>query len=229
MLTVMQPELFTTLPDHLAERSRIERDGDDSSGEYVLYWMRTAVRSDENSALDVAILIAEKLKLSLLVYHAISQHYKYASDRHHTFMLQGARDVQAQFVEADISYAFHLATGDDSHPHLVTLGEQAAVVVTEEMPVDPPRQFLESLKSKTATPILCVDTACVVPMQLLKKSYTRAFQFRSATKRFYEERLTRNWPMINTQPRAFDLATLPFTSLDLQTAKFIGASFTVRN
>ena len=55
-------------------------------------------------------------------------------------------------------------------------------------------------------------------MQLLKKSYTRAFQFRSATKRLYEERLTRAWPEIDTRLRAFDLNTLPFDPLDLQTA-----------
>ena len=142
----MQSDIFTTLPDHLAERTRVERDGDESSGSFVLYWMRTAVRRDENPALDVAILVAEKLQLPLLVYHAISQHYQYASDRHHTFMLQGARDVQAQFAESGISYAFHLATGDDSPSHLVTLSEQTAVVITEEMPVDPPRRFLDALK-----------------------------------------------------------------------------------
>ena len=217
-LTAMQPELFTILPSHLAERTRAERDGDESSGEFVLYWMRTAVRSDENPALDVAILIADKLQLPLLVYHAISQHYEYASDRHHMFMLQGARDVQAQFAKSDISYAFHLSTGNDSQPHLVTLSQQAAVVVTEEMPVDPPRRFLEALKSQTATPIICVDTACVVPMQMLKKSYTRAFQFRSATERLYEERLTRAWPAIDVRAKAFELASLPFTPLNLQTA-----------
>ncbi|MDB4767072.1 deoxyribodipyrimidine photo-lyase, partial [bacterium] len=164
----MQLDFFTTLSDHLADRTRVDRDGEKTSGEFVLYWMRTAVRSKENPALDVATLIANELQIPLLVYHAISQHYEYASDRHHTFMLQGARDVQAQLAQSGISYAFHLATKDDSQPHLLSLGEQAAVVVTEEMPVDPPRRFLDSLKSRTTTPVLCVDTACVVPMQLLK-------------------------------------------------------------
>ena len=97
----------------------------------MLYWMRTAVRSDENPALDVAISFAHQLKLPLLVYHAISQHYEYASDRHHTFMLEGARDVQIELQERNISYAFHLATPDDQQPHLIKLGQDAAVVVTD--------------------------------------------------------------------------------------------------
>ncbi len=214
----MPVDAFTDLPDHLRERTRVDRDSDSNSGEFVLYWMRTAVRSSENPALDVAILTAEKRQLPLLVYQAISQHYEYASDRHHMFMLQGARDVQAQFADAGISYAFHLATGEDSSPHLVTLADRAAVVVTEEMPVDPPQRFLNALKNRSATAVLCVDTACVVPMQLVQKPYTRAFKFRSATKRLYDERLTRLWPKVSAEVKNFDPAKLPFAALDLQAA-----------
>ena len=212
----MQIDPAAFLPEHLAERLRIEHDAKATDGKFVLYWMRTAVRADENPALDVAALVADKLQVPLLVYHAISQHYEYASDRHHTFMLQGARDVQAQFRNAGVSYAFHLSTEHDSSPHLVTLGQQAAVVVTEDMPVDPPQRFLRALKERTSKPILCVDTACVVPMQLVGKGHTRAFKFRSATKRLYEERLTRSWPTIDVMPKPFDLTKLPFAPLDLQ-------------
>ena len=184
----------------------------------MLYWMRTAVRSDENPALDVAISFAHQLKLPLLVYHAISQHYEYASDRHHTFMLEGARDVQTELQERNISYAFHLATPDDQQPHLIKLGQDAAVVVTEEMPVDPPRRFLAALARAIETPIFCVDTACIVPMLLLKKPFTRAFEFRNATKQLFEERLTRPWPNVALETRPFDVSALEFDALDLQSS-----------
>ncbi len=214
--------MLESLPEHLLERTRIH-DGkvvedNASSRKLVLYWMRTAVRSDENPALDVARWIAHRQGIPLLVYHAISEHYEYASDRHHTFMLQGARDVQRQFAELGISYAFYLATSDDRRPHLVTLANVASVVVTEDMPVDPPRRFLNALKRKTGTPIISVDTACVAPMLLVKKAYTRAFKFRSATKKVYAERLTRAWPAPAIETKPFDLSKLPFESLDLKTA-----------
>ncbi len=162
--------MISNLPVYLNERTRSlgQRSLD---GGFVLYWMRTAVRIDENPALDVARLIAHEHNLPLLVYQGLSEHYEYASDRHHTFMLQGARDVQNRFQEIDISYVFHLATSDDRRPHLITLAESAAMVVTEEIPVDPPRRFLKSLDKKTTTPIVCVDTACVVPVQLIRKPY----------------------------------------------------------
>ncbi|MFT7632261.1 MAG: photolyase PhrII [Mariniblastus sp.] len=207
--------MISTLPIHLVERTRVHG-GSASEGEFVLYWMRTAVRTDENPALDVAKYLANERGVSLLIYHAISEHYEYASDRHHLFMLQGARDVQQQFAEQELSYAFHLATRDDRRPHLVTLADMALAVVTEDMPVDPPRRFLAALKSKTRTPIFSVDTACVAPMLLVKRAYSRAFQFRSATENIYAERLTRPWPRLAIETKPFDMSILPFEPLDLQ-------------
>ena len=208
---------LTDLPKHLLERARIHQEGTNNQASYILYWMRTAVRADENPALDTAIHFAQATDLPLLLYHAISQHYEFASDRHHTFMLQGARDVQSQLQGLNISYAFHLATPDDSKPYLRDLGNRAAVVVTEDMPVDPPRRFLKSLAEQVTTAIVCVDTACVVPMQLINKPYTRAFQFRSATQKLYDQRLTRQWPSTGFVPKKFDLNLLPFVPFDLQT------------
>ena len=208
--------MLESLPEYLLERTRSHREGlaaeANSDNRFVLYWMRTAVRCEENPALDVARLIADRKGLPLLVYHAISEHYEYASDRHHTFMLQGARAVQRQCAELGLSYAFHLATRDDRQPHLVTLANMASVIVTEDIPVDPPRRFLKALQAKTTTPIICVDTACVAPMQLVKKPFTRAFKFRSATNKIYAERLTRAWPelqvcLLYTSPSPRDLST----------------------
>jgi hypothetical protein len=209
------------LPEHLRERSRFYSEQtrvETKSGGFVLYWMRNAVRMDENPALDVAKWIAAESHVPLLVYQAISEHYQFASDRHHTFMLQGARDVQRQLLNDNVSYAFHLANRDDRRPHLITLANMATVVVTEEMPVDPPRRFLDALKKKTETPIVCVDTACVAPMQLIDKAYTRAFEFRSATKQLYSERLTLDWPELALGTVPFDLNLLPFRPVDLQSA-----------
>ena len=54
--------MLESLPEHLLERTRshgekLEAEAN-SDNPFVLYWMRTAVRTDENPALDVARLIA---------------------------------------------------------------------------------------------------------------------------------------------------------------------------
>jgi photolyase PhrII len=211
--------MLSSLPDHLHERTRCcSQNEDRATGEFVLYWMATAVRADENPAFDVARHAAQQLKLPLLVYQGLSEHYQFASDRHHTFMLHGARDVQQQLQSCGISYAFHLATWQDRAPHLVNLAQQAALVVTEDMPVGPPQHFRQRLANRTQTPIWLVDTACVVPMQLVGQAHTRAFKFRKATAKLYRERTQCDWPQCDFPVQAFDLAKLPFRPIDLQQA-----------
>ncbi|MFN5707408.1 MAG: deoxyribodipyrimidine photo-lyase, partial [Planctomycetota bacterium] len=117
-------KMLERLPKHLQERTRLPSRKSGSAqptGAFVLYWMRTALRVAENPALDVARLWADQLSLPLLVYHGLDERYEFASDRHHRFILEGARDVQAELEAAGISYAFHLARPGKREPHLVQL------------------------------------------------------------------------------------------------------------
>jgi photolyase PhrII len=174
------------------------------------------MRIHENPALDVARFFAMELKLPLLVYQGLSERYDYASDRHHTFILEGARDVQLEAEAAGLCYAFHLERSQNRQPHLISLAKQAAVVITEDMPVNPPSKFLSSLLRMCDTPVVLVDTACVAPMNLVGQAYTRAFQFREATSSLYAHRLTRAWPDFEGNVDQFDKSQLPFPSMDLQ-------------
>ncbi|MCX7415184.1 MAG: hypothetical protein NTY25_01650, partial [Planctomycetia bacterium] len=94
--------LLDALPAHLAERTWLRAIGrPDHTGRYVLYWTHHALRADENPALDVAMLLAETLELPLIVYQGLSEKYRFASDRHHTFILEAARDLEASYAKLD--------------------------------------------------------------------------------------------------------------------------------
>ncbi len=60
-----------------------------------------------------------------------------------------------------------------------------------------------------------VDTACVVPMQLIGRAYERAFEFRNATRKLYKPRVSAPWPEETAQPKPMDLNLVPFQSIDL--------------
>ena len=66
------------------------------SGAFVLYWMHHAVRGHENPALDTALWVADRLQLPTLVYQGLGGRHPYNSDRHHTFILEGAQDVEKE-------------------------------------------------------------------------------------------------------------------------------------
>lgn len=203
-------------PEYLAERW-CRRQGQRRDGEFVLYWMRTAVRGHENPALDAALIVGRATKLPVLVYHGLSERTPYANDRHHTFILEGARDVSRELAHRNIPYAFHLERDGHRGPVLKQLAERAAVVITEEMPVHPLRAWTERLT--TVATVWTWDTACVVPMPLVGQKYTRAFRYRDQVRDYRCARIARLWEE-QPNPEVCELPELPFEPLEFENASF---------
>ncbi len=202
------------LPDDVRVRTRVIADGAPQKRPYVLYWMRVAVRDHENPALDAAVAAANALDATVLVYHAVSERYPYASDRHHTFILEGARDVARGLRQRGIAYALHVErrATDARGPTLRVLAEEAALVVTEDAPVPPlaewTRRLAEHLAAK-GVPFIAVDASCIVPMPLVGKRYDRAFAFRKDSRRIAAASLARPWHDIEPARPAWS-PKLPF-------------------
>jgi photolyase PhrII len=183
-----------SLPPHLAERCRWRSvPHPEWDGPFILYWTHNALRTDENPALDVARHLAVQSDRPLLVYQGLTERYRHASDRHHAFILQGAADLQQQYEAQQIAFALHVAYPESRGSYLKQLTEQAALVITEDMPVEPTLSWTERLR-RLGAPLLLVDTACVVPMQLVGKAFDRAFAFRDATRSLFAARVDRDWP-----------------------------------
>ncbi|MEM9587257.1 MAG: deoxyribodipyrimidine photo-lyase, partial [Planctomycetota bacterium] len=206
------------LPEWLTERTRwlVRPDQTDHGpGQFVLYWMHSALRAHHNPALDVAICLARQNGLPLLIYHGLSENYPFASDRHHAFILQGARDVQHEMSQRGLPYVFHLQRQGDRGPHLRDLTRRAAVLVSEEMPVEPVIGWIERLTQITSTPIAAVDTSCVLPIRAYEGPVDLAYRFRRATKSEYQKRLQTPYAEQPADCVAYD-GPLPFQPLDLQ-------------
>lgn len=219
------------LPLHLLERIRVVSKNRDSkshapgeprilSGGPIVYWTHHAQRTDENPALDIAIELSIALDRPLLVYQGLSERYRYASDRHHWFQLQAARDLSQEYRAMGIRYALHVETSHDSAPALLRLARCASVLVTEDFPGEPTDRWLERLAYLPGLPCLAVDTACVVPMRLVGRAFDRAFAFRDATKRLYAERIDKLWTRVRGAPKAFD-GNLPFESLEMESVDLL--------
>jgi len=207
-------------PDHLAERitDHSAANASVTNGAFVIYWMRTAVRAHENPALDVALTAGQRLGLPVFVYHALSEKYPYASDRHHTFILEGARDVEAECAARGVGYAFHLERPGHRGPALRTLAARAALVVTETLPVAPLDWLTDSLAEAVSCAVWSVDTACVVPMPLVGQVHTRAFAFRDATAGIRAARVQAEWTDVVPSMPPFVPDQLPFEPLRLADA-----------
>jgi len=206
-------KIVDNFPSHLAERTWLRTTGrPDQTDDYVLYWTHHALRTDENPALDVAMLLAEKLELPLIVYQGLSEKYRFASDRHHTFILEAARDLEVKYAQLGLTYALHVDRAGNRHLRLAHLAKSAAVMVTDDFPIEATKKWTERFAQANWCPILLVDTACIVPSRLVGKAYDRAFAFRDATAKLYRDRVNCPWPTCAARTNP---ATIPFETLQL--------------
>ena len=65
-------------------------------GRYVLYWCRWNRRVESNHALLYAAQLANGMNLPLVCFERLSCAYATASDRFHTFVLEGVPEMQAR-------------------------------------------------------------------------------------------------------------------------------------
>ena len=110
-------------------------------GEYLLYWMQSTMRLEENWALRFATLEADRVGKPLVIYQGLNPHYEHANDRTHTMIVGNAVEMGRRADELGYTYLFHLRTtiaGD--HRVVDRLAARAALVVTDAFPtagVDP--------------------------------------------------------------------------------------------
>lgn len=137
---------------------------------YVLYWMQVYKRSTHNFALNKAIHIANELKLPLVVYEGLKYYYPWASDRLHTFIVEGVAEKRKAFAEKGIRYVFFLQADSHSPKGVVAkLAKEAAVLVTDDFPCFIIPEHNRHIAERVKIPVLAVDSNGMIPMSLLSK------------------------------------------------------------
>ncbi len=196
-----------------------------AGGEFVLYWMQTTQRAHDNFALNFAIEQADLLGIPVLVYHGLRHDYPWASDRFHTWILQSVADLAAGFGAKGIQYAFWLSRsrgaftvwaaggkreladgGLRGDTPLLQLANRAALVVTDYFPTFIVPRQIRGLRHKTATPVIAVDSATLVPMAYHTREQSTARGIRTVLMNALEHFL---WPVDNPVPNVRRRVELP--------------------
>ncbi|MBT8429206.1 MAG: FAD-dependent oxidoreductase, partial [Gammaproteobacteria bacterium] len=210
-------EILVAMPSRLVERCRILKAVTPAPGEFVLYWMHHSVRGHENPVLDVAIELANHLGLPALVYQGLGGGHPFDNDRHHTFILEGARDAHRELELRGIRTLFHLASDPSLRSPLHDLVGRAAVTVVEDYPAPPFPRWTAKLASRSIGPVVAVDGSCLIPMQSQPCRFERAFEFRRHNQADYARRVMQQWSEALVQLPCCDVE-LGFDPLDLHSA-----------
>ncbi len=189
----MHPEL--PMPPHLAERTRaLNAKAPHLDGDFVLYWMHHAVRDHENAALDAACAYAAAFGKPLLVYQGLGGGHRYDSDRHHRFIIDGAREVAAALAARGLRHVFHLPRDPRARSPLHALVSRACLLVCEDFPAPPFPRWMVRWASRSAGAAIAVDASCIVPMNLAPRDFDRAYAFRHALMDEFNARVDAPWP-----------------------------------
>ncbi len=147
--------------------------------EFVLYWAQMNRRAHGNHALDYAIELANERGLPVLFYEGLTCTYEYASDRLHTFVLEGVPVTQRGARERKIGYAFYpRRRKSDPNTIVYDLAKQAAAVVTDDYPTFIAARHNARVPDRMDVAYFAVDSSCIVPMSHFVKREHAAYTIR---------------------------------------------------
>lgn len=183
----------TPIPPVPSARVRVLRDAPPRPrAAYILYWMIASRRLDDNFALQHAVWWAREMGLPVLIFEPLRVGYRWASDRLHTFVLQGMADNRATAASRGVTYhAYVEPEAGHAAGLLERLAADAAVVVTDDFPAF----FLPAMVAAAAERLDCrvevVDGNGLVPMRATDKVYATAHAFRRHLQAILPEHLAR--------------------------------------
>jgi len=141
-----------------------------NKGEFILYWSQMNRRAASNHALDFAIQLGNERGLPVLFYEGLTCTYRQASDRIHTFVLEGVPDNERAARDRGLGYAFYLRRRrQDANDTVYRLADRAAAVVTDDHPTFIAAEHNARVPQRIGVAYFAVDSSCVVPMNCIPK------------------------------------------------------------
>jgi deoxyribodipyrimidine photo-lyase len=153
-------------------------------GDYVLYWMIATRRANYNYALERAAQAARQLGKPLVVLEALRCDYPYASDRLHSFILQGMADNQRAFRKKGVRYhPFVERWRGQGRGLLKKAAAAACLVVTDEFPAFFLPRMVAAAGAKLKVRLEAVDSCGLLPLGAAGGEHATARSFRRLLRR----------------------------------------------
>jgi deoxyribodipyrimidine photo-lyase len=180
-----------------------------TTGDYVLYWMIAARRTTYNFALDRARQLAAELGKPLVVLEPLRAGYRWASDRHHAFVIEGMRDNAAAFEHANIAYVPYVEPSPGAGKGLLgALGARACVVITDEQPGFFLPHMIAAAGAQLDVKLEQVDGNGLLPLRGVERWFSTAASFRRELQKTLAPHLAR-LPATKLPRAKLPLAKLP--------------------
>jgi deoxyribodipyrimidine photo-lyase len=162
----------------------------DARGEYVLYWMTASRRTQFNFALERAVERALELEKPLVVLEALRCDHPHASDRLHSFVIDGMRANARALEGTPVRYHAHVERAPGRGRGLLeALAKRAAVVVTDDWPAFFLPRMLAAAAPRLGVRLEVVDSCGLLPIRAAESAFSSAYAFRRFLQRALPEQL----------------------------------------
>ena len=132
-------------------------------GDYVLYWMQSSQRAEQNHALEYAVQQANDLGQRLLVVFGLTDDYPEANLRHYAFMLEGLKDARETLKKRGIMMVVRKGSPDEV---AIDAGKNASLIVTDRGYMRPQKGWREKVAREAGCLVTQVESDVVVPVEL---------------------------------------------------------------
>jgi deoxyribodipyrimidine photo-lyase len=132
-------------------------------GDYVLYWMQSSQRAEQNHALEYAVQRANDLDRRLLVVFGLTEDYPEANLRHYAFMLEGLKDTEKALRKRGIKMVVRKGSPDEV---ALDVGENASLIVSDRGYMRPQKKWREQVAREASCLVTQVESDVVVPVEL---------------------------------------------------------------
>jgi deoxyribodipyrimidine photo-lyase len=148
-------------------------------GSFVLYWMTAFRRKNWNFSLQRAVEWAKELRKPLIVLEALRCDYPWASDRLHSFILDGMKDNLRDFAGApSLYFPFVERRKDEGKGLLSELGSHACLVISDDYPAFFLPRMMRAAAKTLQVKLEVVDANGLLPMKAASQVFSTAFSFR---------------------------------------------------
>ncbi len=187
-------------------------------GDLVLYWMQATQRLEENWALRYATLEADRLGRPLLIHQEMEATVPFGSDRHHTFMLEGARDIAQRASKLGYAYQLVVRRRRCKDSSVVALASRATLIVTDLLPTAGVPERTKRIVDQVNCRAVGVDSVGVVPASCFPREEYAARTIRPKIARLLEDSIEPVADRVPQRPMPESLlASLDVDSRDIAT------------
>ena len=131
-------------------------------GEFVLYWMQSSQRVEDNWALSYAIQAANSLGLPIVVYFGLTTEFPEANFRHYWFMVEGLKEVSTTLQSLGVRFVVKHANPPTG---LMELSEKASQIIVDKGYLRINKEWYNHAAQRTQVPIVQVEDNVVVPIE----------------------------------------------------------------